>query len=128
MKLLKDQKIELEIVGFAPKSTLDFSSVHAVRVALPFYRSRRGKYIHRVRYAHNHWNDDRSQISHMSMHLWCGQSGSSTHGHLVGQLQEGDVLCAVCEGKVIGTGIIDAGKINGRAVKYSPRRSYNMDE
>lgn len=94
--------------------------------AQPFYRSNRGPYFHRVRFAEAYWRD--GQLSHIAITYWCGNRGFlGEKGRLYGKIPEGEVLCAICEGKAIGAGMVDGGRINGRPVKYSPRKRRGND-
>jgi hypothetical protein len=92
----------------------------SIAKALPFYISRQGKYYHRVRSMQAHWRD--GHLSHISVGFWCGNAGFiGSKGNLAGTVPDGEVLCAVCEGKAIGSGMDGAREINGRKVMYSPR-------
>lgn len=92
--------------------------------SLPFYKSDRGEYYHRVRAANSHWRNNSKKLSHISISFWCGNSGSiSGHGKLYAEIPVDGVLCATCEGRAIGAGQDGAQIINGRNVMYSPRLS-----
>ncbi len=92
-----------------------------VTKAWPYYKSRRGKYVHRIREMHNHWWD--GELKHTSVHFWCGNTGFlQEKGYLMPEVEDGEVLCATCEGRAIGAGLDGAKTINGRQVEYSPRR------
>ena len=98
-------------------------SKHAksVKFALPYYKSRAGKYFHRVRCAQNHWRN--GELSHTSVGFWCGNGGFiGEKGKLYAKVPECGVLCATCEGKAIGAGLDGERKINGKEVMYSPLR------
>lgn len=98
----------------------------SVMRSLPFFKSRNSnsKYFHRVRSAENHWWD--GKLSHTSVAFWCGGGGFlGESGRLHGEITEGGVLCAVCEGKAIGAGLDGARVINGRAVMFKPREDRN---
>lgn len=93
-----------------------------IRAILPFSRSRRGLYVHRIRSAHLHeWKDGHFQ-PHTSMTYWCGMSGFLHKSQLFANPPTGSVLCAACEGKWVGAGG-DGRKINGRDVMFMPRHS-----
>ena len=95
-------------------------STKSILASLPFYKSRAGKYFHRVRSANNHWKN--GKLSHTSVHFWCGNGGFiGEKGSLYAEVPEGEVLCAVCEGKVTGAGFNGDRVINGKPVMYSPR-------
>lgn len=95
-----------------------------VAMALPFYRSNFGQYVHRVRSGLNHWRD--GDIHHISLSMWCGShgfiGGDSPKGTLFANAPDGALFCAICEGKAIGAGMDGAAIINGREVKFSPRK------
>jgi hypothetical protein len=95
--------------------------------SLPFFRSSAGSYIHRVR-SGVHFYDD-GEYTHTALAFWCGMcgfAGSSKRHKGGGQFFEtpppGTEVCATCEGRAIGAGQIGSHKINGRVVKFSPRR------
>lgn len=95
----------------------------SVRYALPYYKSRRGDYFHRLRSASQHWRN--GEYSHTSLGFWCGNSGQLNNGQMYSDIPEGGVLCATCEARAIGAGMDGARYINGRAVMYSPRSVKN---
>ena len=89
--------------------------------ALPFYKSRRGVYVHRVRSMKQFWRD--GKFHHASVQFWCGNCGHlGEQGYLMSSVPEDEVLCATCEGRAIGSGEDGARVINGRPVMFSPRR------
>jgi len=107
--------IKLEIC----KSHDNDGRVKNVGYALPYYLSRKGKYFHRVRSAQNHWRE--GNLSHTSVHFWCGNSGFlGEKGRLFSKVSDDGVLCATCEGKAIGAGLDGERKINGKDVMYTP--------
>lgn len=112
-------KVSLEtrrLSGFRPPDRTEAP----VRFALPYYKSERGQYVHRLRYGTAHyWSGVFKWISYS---MWCGSLGWSTRGHLYAEIPEGQLLCATCEGRAIGAGLDGARTINGRPVIYSPRR------
>jgi hypothetical protein len=94
----------------------------AVTHCLPFYRSRFGRYVHRIRSGKNHLYD--KKVTHISLDFWCGGGGflsTKEKGELFAQPPDGSVLCSTCEGRAIGSGWFCAPIINGHAVKFSPR-------
>lgn len=95
----------------------------AVRFALPFWASE-GAYTHRIRSGRSHVHDGKN--AHVTLHMWCGQmrfiSPKRKRGGMVAEIPDGAILCATCEGRAIGAGLVDHGQINGREVAFSPRR------
>ena len=109
------------------KIALDVSSIpnphrkgtKSIRLSLPFYMSRRGKYFHRVRHADHHWK--KGKLSHTSVGFWCGGGGFlGEKGKLYGEVPEDGVLCSTCEGRAIGAGLDGVRVINGKAVMFKP--------
>lgn len=104
--------------------------------ALPYYRSNSQRngvtYIHRVRQGMIHIWD--KKFAHTSISFWCGGSGgigvSQVHygrekkarGELLPECPIDSVLCATCEGRAIGAGCDGSFKINGRIIRFSPRK------
>lgn len=93
--------------------------------ALPFFRSKHGRYIHRVRSGSLHRIHAQP---HMSFDFWCGNCGTMGTdfskrggGELFAVPPENAVFCATCEGRAIGAGMDGARVIGGRTVLYSPR-------
>lgn len=94
--------------------------VSSITYSLPFYKSRKGKYIHRVRSADVHWWN--GEVQHVSIHFWCGSYGFlNGKGMLIDSAPINEPVCATCEGRAIGAGTDGAPIINGRLVKFSPR-------
>lgn len=94
----------------------------SISYMLPFYKSSltTAKYVHRVRSANSHWHN--GKLSHISIHFWCGNIGYiDGRGRLYAEVQNGEILCATCEGRAIGSGQDGARIINGREVMYSPK-------
>ncbi len=113
-------KVELDATPDVSWHAPGFSTKVARR-SLPFYKSRRGQYIHRVRSLHHHWRD--GKFSHAWVKFWCGNSGFlDGKGYLMAKIPADGVLCATCEGRVIGAGAVGSRTINGRPVMYSPRK------
>jgi len=96
------------------------SPTKSVRYALPFFKCLAGIYYHRVRAANQHWRD--GKYSHTSVEFWCGNMARLSIGRLFANVPSDGVLCATCEGRAIGAGMVGARLINGRHVLYSPRR------
>lgn len=91
------------------------------KLALPFYKSRKGVYVHRVRSMNQYWKD--GQFTHAAVEFWCGNNGHfGEKGYLMATVPPGEVCCATCEGRAIGAGMDGARQINGREVMFSPRR------
>lgn len=101
----------------------------ALTKSLPFFRTRQGSYIHRVRSGTVHfWND---VPEHTTFRLWCGQLGSigvtnerryrKPGGSLFSDVPKTATLCATCEGRAVGAGQLGSRMICGRIVKFSPR-------
>ena len=112
IKLEKDRLPEWHAEGHVTKRA---------KLSLPYYQSRRGKYIHRVRYMNQHWRDNK--FHHANVGFWCGGLGfPGEKGILMAEVPQGQVLCATCEGRAIGAGEDGSHLINGREVIYSPRR------
>lgn len=102
------------------------SRLGVVTKALPFYRSRQGRYVHRVRSGLLHKLGHRDP--HASYTMWCGQHGfisrmkdGGMKGELFAVVPAGSVLCATCEGRAVGAGLLGAPIIGGHPVKFSPR-------
>lgn len=105
--------------------------------SLPFYRSRQGHYVHRVRSGTVYFYDNVAQ--HTSFRLWCGQIGSvgvtlkyprhrPSKGDLFSDVPKHAVLCATCEGRAVGAGQLGSRMICGRIVRFSPRDTSTPDE
>lgn len=93
-----------------------------IKMALPFYKSKAGQYIHRVRSGHTHvWKDWPDRPGHISLTFWCGMSGFLDKGELFAEPPDRAVFCATCEGKAIGAGMDGARVICGRTVLFQPR-------
>ena len=112
------QKVKLITKDDEPYSPNGHCS-KSVKYALPYYKSRRGDYFHRVRSATNYWRE--GDLSHTSVSFWCGNSGFvGKKGQLYPEVPADGVLCATCEGRAIGAGLDGARTINGKKVMYSP--------
>ena len=101
-----------------------YESVPSILRMLPFFKSSgNSKYYHRVRRIGNH--ESFGRYSHTHIRYLCGGTGfiSNGKGRLFTTVPEGGVLCATCEGRAVGAGLVDNGHINGRKVAYSPRKT-----
>lgn len=112
------QKVHLD------RRDLERGNVHYhLTQALPFYRSKLGCLIHRVRSGRVHMRGH--QYSHTSITFWCGNSGFLGTNHpgalLYSEPPEGQFHCALCEGKATGAGLNGARVIAGRQVLFRPR-------
>lgn len=106
-------------------------SVHITR-CLPFYKTARGQYIHRVRFA-AHYNGNFytesgwvRRYSHTAFSAWCGNTGFHAESYksnvtLLEVPPERAVHCAICEAKAVGAGFAEAHEICGRFVMFRPR-------
>lgn len=92
----------------------------AIKKSVPFVEARRGEYTHRVR--HVTLMNFRNK-SHFAVHCWCGMtmcvggSGKGT-GVLLDSPSSNRPMCATCEGRVIGAGLLGSCEISGRQVMY----------
>lgn len=92
----------------------------AIKQSVPFVEARRGEYTHRVRHVTliNFGNK-----SHFAVHCWCGMTmcvggtGKGT-GILLDTPSANRPMCATCEGRVIGAGLLGSREISGRQVMY----------
>ena len=116
---MKPGKIELQIKPFGGFGA---ERVKPIQYALPFFVSKNtnAKYVHRLRFANQFHNRDGS--IHIAMGMWCGGHRFMRSGTLAATLPEGSVLCATCEGRAIGAGLVDSYHINGRLVRFQPRK------
>ena len=118
----KAELIDLEISKTAEKDRL---KIIPLTKSLPYYKSSRGEYYHRVRYGNRH----ECLGIHYAIIFWCGNSGFISNdwygrpkGSLHSRVPDDGVLCATCEGRAIGAGMNGSRRINGRNVMYSPKR------
>lgn len=96
-------------------------NVTVVRKCLPFGESSRGEYTHRPRYVmlHAHENE-----SFLAINCWCGYTifiSKKHKGVLLEAPTAGRPMCATCEGKATGAGLLGSREINGRSVMFQPR-------
>lgn len=114
-------KINLEIKPWPP---LLEQPLHITQ-SLPFFQNKPGGYVHRPRNAMIHKHH--GVCTHVSVSFWCGGNGFpgsqrlNRQGRFLDKVPDGEQVCAVCEGKAIGAGLIAAGTINGKPVIYAPR-------
>lgn len=99
---------------------------HAITWALPFFRSRFGSVIHRVRSGQHHYLS--GQYTHSSVKYWCGNNGffgskneRQTKGEFFADAPDNSIFCATCEGRAIGAGMDGTREINGRRVLFRPK-------
>lgn len=93
-----------------------------IKKSVPFYRSRRGTYTHRIRSGTVKVREGRETVA--SFHMWCGQLGfiGDKHGgEIMDDVPATAIICATCEGRAIGSGMLGTPMICGRIVKYSPQ-------
>ena len=93
----------------------------AAKRSLPFVESLQGEYTHRVRHVTLH---NGLAKAHFSVTCWCGMTiciSARRKGRLVAEPGEGRPICATCEGRVVGAGVVGEREIAGKAVMYQPR-------
>ncbi len=113
-------KVELLIEGKARPYSWNPDLTHVIiRQSLPFFQSRSGKYVHRVRSAMAHYFYER--YKHTSFKFWCGGTGFDGKGSLLETPPAHATFCATCEGRAIGAGLCGAPVIAGRAVRFAPK-------
>lgn len=110
-------KVDLVVKEHGPNSN-EKHITKSIKRSLPFYKSRRGRYVHRVRSSDAYWRD--GELSHISVRFMCGNSGFlGEMGIFLSEVEPGEVFCATCEGRAVGMGLDDR-ILNGRAVMFSP--------
>jgi hypothetical protein len=96
--------------------------VATVSRAAPFVESGAGEYTHRTRQVTVHSLLGRT---HMAVRAWCGMtlliSPPKKKGRLVFTPGQGRPICATCDGRAIGAGLLGAREIAGREVMYRGR-------
>ena len=120
---MKSKQIKLQPYRYSEHRK---ESVIPLTKSLPYFKSNNtnSKYFHRVRYGARH---DCLGV-HYSIGFWCGGGGFiGKKGQLYAELPEDAVLCATCEGRAIGAGMDKTHTINGRFVKYSPRKEKPLE-
>ena len=113
-------------------SQYGFDSFYAIqlKMSLPFFQSKPGGYVHRLRSVHTYYKD--GKYSHTVACFWCGGTGfndvgnemesrPTKHGRFLADPPPGEVCCATCEGRAVGAGQLGAPVICGRPVKFQPR-------
>lgn len=110
----------------------------ALSSSLPFWQTANGGYVHMVRAAHVHY-DDQGRIRHTSYTFWCSgtgfllphgktfsRRGSRGPGELRAEPSPGRVVCATCIGRAIGSGQHQGhrNRIDGLPVKFTPRHGF----
>lgn len=92
------------------------------RKSLPFAESTQGQYSHRVRHVTLHVCLGKT---HLAANLWCGMSIiiSKKKGRLLAEPSENRPMCATCEGRAIGAGLLGAREIAGRFVMFRPNNN-----
>lgn len=120
-------KIALEAQQIDRKSG-GITLVANVKSSLPFIKSTRGEYTHRVRSAVS-YTYTTSGISykagelHIAVKCWCNMTllvSKRKYGRFIPEPIDGSPICATCEGRAIGAGLLGTPEIAGRPVKYSP--------
>lgn len=92
----------------------------AIKKSVPFVEAKYGEYTHRVRHVTLITFQNKS---HFSVNCWCGMSmnfGGSGKGQgmFVNGPSAGRPMCATCEGRAIGAGLLGVREIAGRSVMY----------
>lgn len=98
--------------------------------ALPFVESIVGEYTHRVRSAQSFTKISSSAFwregeIHVAAKCWCGMTmllSARKKTRFVAEPSPGRPICATCEGRAIGAGMLGTPEIAGRPVKFSPQR------
>lgn len=115
--------VDIERSSWFDHQMCDKRRQFSVKKSLPFVESIRGVYTHRVRHVTVYTGEGKS---HMAITCWCGMSiciSSRKPNRLVAEPSNGRKVCATCEGRVVGAGAAGLQEINGRQVKYTPRRA-----
>lgn len=93
-------------------------TTHVITAALPFVYSRDGEYAHRVRSATLHTCRVNGR-THAAYKCWCGMTLLSKRARLA-DAPGTRPICATCEGRSVGAGLLGAREIAGRAVMFRP--------
>jgi hypothetical protein len=115
--------IDIEPCSWIRHPHCDRKTTLFARRSLPFVESSRGEYTHRVRHVTLHTCAGQS---HFSVSCWCGMIlhiSPRRHGKLVAAPGEGRPICATCEGRVIGAGLVGSREIAGRPVMFRTRNA-----
>ncbi|VXA58252.1 conserved hypothetical protein [Acinetobacter proteolyticus] len=112
--------ITLEPSRYMKRKTFGFENCKAIKKSVPFVEAKYGEYTHRVRHVTLITFQNKS---HFSVKCWCGMSmnfgGSSKgQGMFVNEPSEGRPMCATCEGRAIGAGLLGVREIAGREVRF----------
>ncbi|MEG1232373.1 MAG: hypothetical protein RSE18_00950 [Acinetobacter sp.] len=101
----------------------DGLKLKSIKKSLPFLESFRGCYAHRVKHVTMQTFNGKS---HFIIKTWCGTSfcNGSKDGkgqtYFVEKPTQNRPICAICEGKFIGSGQSGERTINGNSVMYRP--------
>ncbi|WP_098715271.1 hypothetical protein [Acinetobacter baumannii] len=112
--------ITLEPSRYMKRKGFGNENCKAIKQSVPFVEARRGEYTHRV--LHVTLVTFRNK-SHFAVHCWCGMTmcgggtGKGT-GILLDTPSANRPMCATCEGRVIGAGLLGSREISGRQVMY----------
>lgn len=92
--------------------------------SLPYFKTGRSVYIHRVRSGSFHYKG--GEYTHGAVQYWCGGMGylaspKRPHNTFLSELPENAILCATCEARAIGAGRDESRTINGHTVIFRPR-------
>lgn len=118
--------ISLEPSRYVKRHRFSNKNCVAVKKSLPFAESLRGEYTHRVRHVTLYVLDGKS---HFAVNCWCGMSmcfggkNSKGMGGLYENPSAGRPMCATCEGRAIGAGLLGSREIAGRPVMYRAIRT-----
>lgn len=112
--------ITLEPSPYMKQKKFGFENCKAIKKSVPFIEAKCGEYTHRVRHVTLITFQNKS---HFSVKCWCGMSmnfGGSGKGQgmFVNQPSVGRPMCATCEGRAIGAGLLGIREIEGRKVMY----------
>lgn len=104
-----------------------------ISASLPFYEREGGGYVHRVRSAHLHY-DENGTHTHTSVSFWCGAAGflypkgRQNKKHAPAYMAEspspGRVICATCQGRAHGAGQVGDGRLGNTFVRYKPHGDF----
>ena len=120
-------KVDLQIKPFPTLPNDEPGHVRNMTKSLPFFQGKPGSYVHRIRSGHLFFR--KGEFSHSAVSFWCGGNGFPNHskgsrrhnGQMLGEPPAGSVLCATCEGRAVGSGLLGAPIICGRPVRFAPR-------
>lgn len=121
-------KIPLEVKHQDPDAWRGGHDQMPIKSAWPFFKNgHRLGYVHRIRYGTVYYY--KGKLSHVCFTFWCGGTGflNDNNGRRRNNkhLENTDEpICATCEGKAIGAGLLGASEINGRPVIFQPRKPF----